>query len=408
MFRNIYTLSYFLQGVTSLIVIFFATYFFDTHAVGKLSLIIAFQFFLSQVKAFGLHFSALYYCSKNNIQKIEMHHFINVVLMASFFSIIFFSIFPYISPLFVENQLLDYTAHLTVYGFLAACNKVYISNLNANKQFKFLGIIFLIKSLIILTSIGLVYLLNFTFNNYLFFVILIPEFIFFTIYFIHVFKHNTLLNINSFSYFFKKDLNFGKKSFWGALLFDASSKTDVIMIGMYMDAYTIGVYTFISLFSDIIFQFSTFLRSYFNPEITKAYYSDKSTFTDTIKKIKTKSYVLLTIFNTLLFIFLIILIYFYPALNEYKSGLMALIISYVFMTAFGGYIPLMQTFGQIGKPLIQSYSFLIIFVINVSLNLALIPSFGIEGAALATGIAYIFYILVFDTYLKICLKNMVF
>jgi O-antigen/teichoic acid export membrane protein len=84
-----------------------------------------------------------------------------------------------------------------------------------------------------------------------------------------------------------------------------------------------------------------------------------------------------------------------PDYVNYRIGLPALIVLSFFLCLTAGFFPLLQVFGQIGRPLTQSATYAILFIANILFNLIFIPWLGMLGAALGTGLAYLVYVAVF-------------
>ncbi len=381
-------------GLVSISVILMSGLIYDVHEVGLISILVALQFFISQFTGLGIHHSVLFYESIPFKKEKFSNHYLNV-LITSFFtsSCIFFS-YNYFISLAGMGELTEFRNHICFFGIIASSNKAFVSQLNAKKNFNSLGTMFGIKGIFVFLV-----LLYFFFNSlavkyYIFFSFLVPElfvFIAYSIIAVYLFSKQTILG---FKKYFKKDLRFGLQSFWGALFLETSTKLDVLMLGSFTNMSITGIYGLIAVFSDITLQYNVFIRSFFNPEITRVYYSKSiSEFKFFLKSIIKKTY----LFNGLFIVVLVGLLLFFicniPSLENYNFGIVPLITLALFFLLASGYFVFFQLFGQIGLPLIQSYSFAILFLSNLVLNLVLIPFFGMFGAALATGIAYLVFVI---------------
>ncbi|MCF8258647.1 MAG: polysaccharide biosynthesis C-terminal domain-containing protein, partial [Flavobacteriales bacterium] len=195
---------------------------------------------------------------------------------------------------------------------------------------------------------------------------------------------------------FKRDFNYGIKALWGALFLDSSTKVDVLMLGAFTDARTTGIYTFISLASDLFLQFMTMVRSWVNPKVTRTYMDrDRPMFREFLKEQALQSYAVGTGFMALVCVGFVVSAFAIPEYAAYRAGLPSLLVLSFFLCLCAGFFPLLQVFGQIGRPMTQSATYAILFISNVLLNLLLIPWLGMIGAALGTGLAYMVYVLVF-------------
>jgi O-antigen/teichoic acid export membrane protein len=390
--KIIYFSGFSIYGLVSISVILAAGLIYDVEEVGVLSVIVALQYFISQFTGLGIHYSALFYDSKPNAKEMFSNHYLNVVITSFVMSSCVYLLYNYFVSCSGMYRLIDYRTHMLLFGIMSSSNKVFINQLNAKKKFNWLGAIFGIKGVVV--SLVLVYFFfnNLVLNDYIFFSFLVPEILVFIVYSflgVYLFSEKTIL---SFKKYFINDLSFGLKSFWGALFLDTSTKLDVLLLGSFTNMTITGVYGLITVFSDIVIQYNVFIRSYFNPEITRVYYSKSiSEFRFFLKSVIKKSYVFNAFFIILIVGLLVFFIFNFPSLVNYSSGVIPLLILALFFLLTSGCFVCFQLFGQIGLPLKQSYSFLILFIANLVLNLILIPFFGMIGAALATGISYLVF-----------------
>ena len=210
-----------------------------------------------------------------------------------------------------------------------------------------------------------------------------------------VLKKDTLNKEISFTNYFKRDITFGLKSFWGTIFYEASIKVDLLLLGAFVSPAKVGIFTIISMMSDLFINICTVLRTIVNPDITENFINKKENFNQFITKIAFKNYKILI---SVLVMFVLAYYFSVTSINQfakYYDGFLPLLILFGFLASTSGYIPLMLTFGQIGKPNIQSLNFLILFLCNVILNWLLIPKYELIGAAIATGLSYVFYVLFF-------------
>ena len=172
------------------------------------------------------------------------------------------------------------------------------------------------------------------------------------------------------------------------MFLETSTKLDILLLGSFTNMSITGVYGLISVFSDIIIQYNVLIRSYFNPEITAVFYTRSIyKFKLFFRSILKMSYLANIGFVILLSLVLVFFVYKVPSLEAYIVGVNSLLILAFFYILTGGFFICFQIFGQIGLPLTQSYASLLLFLSNLILNLILIPSFEIIGAALATGMS---------------------
>lgn len=400
---SILILGYIILGISSLSVIIVPALFFSQSQIGTLGVCLSLQFILSQIFGLGFHFSALYYKSVSNSTQQDIYCTVNsklnVTVVAALIGTLLFFSFPFISNIYDNFLLNDFKLNLIVSTVFIAINKVLFSELNASKKFSTIGILYIVKSIIFLLVMTLMILKIINFKQYINYQLLLPELIIYLYYAFIVIKH--FLKSADFQPFryFKRDLYFGIKSMWGTIFLEASTKVDVLMLGVFVSPEKVGIYSIISMISDLFLNISTAIRTFINPDITLNFISNREKFKNFImQKIKLSYQILLPIIVCIILSFYVVT-NFIPKYYIYKEGFIALVSLCLFLALVSGFIPLMLTFGQIGKPNLQSLNFLVLFLANVILNYLLIPLYGIEGASIATGLSYLIYTLFFRTLL---------
>lgn len=395
--KYLFVAGYGLFGIASLALVACAAYIYEQREVGILAIVIALQFLLSQLAGIGIHFSALYHGSDTSrSDELSVYSMFNVILCSSTIAFIFSIVFPRICEILYPTDVLEYVSILSIYAVLAASNKVFVAQLNAKQRFDYMGWVFAIKGLVAMAMIVACYFFNPNLKAFILRTILLPEIIIGMLYLafsvnnLKAFKWSRMVEL------FVRDVSYGAKALWGALFLDSSTKVDILVLGAYTDARTTGIYTFIALISDLFLQYTTLVRSYFNPKITAKYIDvEKRAFQEFVWQKTISSYLIIAPFIIALALGFALVIWVVPDYSEYLDGLrpMAILAGFLFLVA--GFFPLLQLFGQIGQPTKQSATYFILFASNLILNLILIPQLGMDGAALATGMSYMIYALLF-------------
>ncbi len=396
---SLLALGYIALGISSLAVIVVPALYFQQSQIGVIGICLSLQYILSQLFGSGLHFSSLYYksvaLSTSEDTYCSISSKINVTLITVFFGILFYFLFPLIATIYDNFSLNDFKEFLILSVIFIAINKVFLSELNAVKKFNLIGKLYLMKSVIFSGIILLVVAHKIDFKEYIKYQLLVPELI---IYLCYLLKTMILFlkKTETFSLkHTKRDLLFGVKSLWGTIFFEASTKIDVLLLGIYVTPERVGIYSVISMISDLFLNISSVLRTLVNPDITMNFITNKPNFVKFITAKVKISYKVLVPFLLLTTIVYYAVTTYLPQLLVYKEGFHSLLILAFFLSLASGFIPLMLTFGQIGKPNLQSLTFFVFFMSNLILNIVFIPLFGIEGASIATGLSYLIYVFCF-------------
>lgn len=177
----------------------------------------------------------------------------------------------------------------------------------------------------------------------------------------------------------------------GASLHIMLSNIDIVMIGYFLDSASVGYYRSIQPLKQVIFLFTGSFAFLFMPLATKHYSQGDFAGLDTLYTVTTKWIVSLTFPAVLLFTL------FSPAVVRLLFGVSYLPAAPVLSVLMTGlfYRVLVGLDGDmvkaINRPRVEFYSAIPGVFVDVLLNAALIPQFGIIGAALGTVVGYFVY-----------------
>jgi len=205
---------------------------------------------------------------------------------------------------------------------------------------------------------------------------------------IYVFKLNKPVSPWNCISWIKELAAYGFMAFPGGAFLEINSRVDIIILGIFQTDQIVGIYSLAALLVEGVSLVTVALLVNINPIITATYFrNDRREFnaliTDTIKY----SYIMMTMLAILscavypLFITIF--------MSSFMDSWPLFCILMVGLTASAGYFPLRILFSQTGHPGLQTLFFSLVLISNIILNLALVPPFGMYGAALATGIAYL-------------------
>lgn len=198
-----------------------------------------------------------------------------------------------------------------------------------------------------------------------------------------------LLDISKAVYNHKELLHFSAPSFLISFSFMFLMEIDRIMVGIFMDSYHVGVYAVcarVALFMNIIL---SSLNAVFVPYISGLYHDRRKSELADLFKTVTKWVWILTI---VLFVFFFfgadsILKIFGTEFLEGEAAFIVLCGFFLVNCAFGSNGFMLQMTGNQYTELVNSIS---VLVLNIILNIMLVPAFGIIGAAAATGVSMLF------------------
>jgi Na+-driven multidrug efflux pump len=127
-----------------------------------------------------------------------------------------------------------------------------------------------------------------------------------------------------------------------------------------------------------------------NPILTNTYInSGKKVLKEKIIKVRNILYLVLFAVISLTLVLYPFIVKFVGLKPEYDTAFIPLLILSIGLLLSAGYLPFQMIFNQTGFPGYQTIFYFIVFLINITLNLSLVPFYGIYGCAIATSLSYL-------------------
>jgi len=183
-------------------------------------------------------------------------------------------------------------------------------------------------------------------------------------------------------------LQFGLRSFAASLMADINLRVDTLMLGLFLSDREVGIYAFAAMLVEGLGNAALVLRNLVNPGLTRLLAARSG---GAIRKLV--SQVQMAAWPFLLVVFVVAWQLYQPAVRllfgpgDLEQGLAALLIMIALMAPYFTFSAFEEVLMLAGHAGTQSLYQLAVTAANVLLNLLLIPPFGIEGAAVATGLA---------------------
>lgn len=183
-------------------------------------------------------------------------------------------------------------------------------------------------------------------------------------------------------------LRFGSRSAASGLLTEINLRVDVLMLGWFLSDRAVGIYAIAAMVIEGVGNIALVVRNLVNPHLTRLLVAgDQRGLGRLIGRIQ------LAAVPFLVFLMLMAWLLFQPVIrlllgqSELDQALAPLVILLGLMIPYFSFYAFEEAFMLAGRAGMQSLYHLGITVMNVMLNLVLIPIWGIEGAAAATGLA---------------------
>lgn len=195
-------------------------------------------------------------------------------------------------------------------------------------------------------------------------------------------------DLGSSIYNSKELLQFSLPSFLIGFTYFLLTQIDRIMIGVYRNSYEVGIYVVSAKIALLLNIFLASFNTIFVPYISELYFANRKNELAEVFKVVTKWIWACSIILFAFFFFLgkPILTIFGKDFSDGWVVFILLSLFYLMNSAFGSNGFLLQ---MVGKQYIELTNCILVMIMNIILNIVLIPKFGIKGAALATGFSMI-------------------
>ena len=172
------------------------------------------------------------------------------------------------------------------------------------------------------------------------------------------------------------------------MLAEINTRIDVLLIGLFMNPTASGIYSFVGMLNDGLYHILTILRINVNPLLASKTSKPQGNreIASMMRKLKLPVFTATCLLSFVIIVtFEIFVTNFSPNLSAGKSSLIILMIG---LSVVSPIIPFDNLMIASGFPLEQTYQQLTSVLLNCIVGCALIPFFGINGAAIGTVVSY--------------------
>ena len=403
-------LSLIFLGISGLFLNLIIANFYDPSTLGIFNLAITFYFLISMIGSGGVNYSVLYSLSKSKKYRRNKSIVSGAVIPVLFTSIItailFLKSITQISVLFNSDDLYKGLISIVPAIFFGSLNKVLLYGIyNGLRKMKEFAFFQTLRYIIILFN--LILFINSPLEGpYISSILSITEFILFQLMIFRVNKFISFLTSRIWNEWSLRHLNFGIKAVFSGLVNESNTKVDIIMIGLLLNDKDVGIYSFAALFIEGYIILIKVFKDIYNPIFSeKLKLIDNLEFSKIANKVKYKTYLISAIIAILLLLVYSIFNNYILLPQKYYGSFLPFIILLIGIFFSSGYIPFQEIFTMGNRPSLNTLYMICFISVNIIFNFTLIPVFGVNGAALATSLAYLFAAilnsLMVNRYLKI-------
>lgn len=396
--------SFFIIGLVGILINLLLIKLYDSSVLGVFNQIYAIYIFLSQLAVGGVHLSVQAFIPVF----VKDKDVTNRIITSGLFLAFFFS-FLVCGLAFAFNKVPGFilASDGVTKGFcwvipgllFFSLNKILISYHNGFSRMKAYAVFQALRFIFIFTSLlGLIF---FQVEPIYFAASLaLGEFFLFLIVFTFSFPLFRL-TFTGWKEWLVKQFVFGNKALTGNVLLDLNTRTDIFILGYFLQDAMVGIYSFAATFAEGVMQLPVVLRNNINPMLAKGLATERNAALQ--KKI---SPLIRQFYKSLGPLFLVSILFFPVVfwvfdIREFRWEIFLVFLILVVGSLAGvGFIPFQMIFNQGHKPNIQTYYIFWTFVSNVGLNLALIPWLGLYGSALGTSLSMVFQVLLLRSWTR--------
>lgn len=371
------------------------TWLRDVSTLGVFNLAYTIYIIGSQIAVCGIHYSvmmhsALYESSFDKRQQLMCTASIMSLFLGFFGAIIIYVVSPLLGALFHSSAATKAIAYSALGLTLFPLNKVLLAYLNGLREMKIFSLLQSSRYIIIMVWVTFISASNLSIE-YITCGFFLAEFITtcLALGYMHWKKLFIFHYWNFRARWAKLHFIFGGKSLLAGMFVELNSRVDVLLIGIYLTESEVGIYSFLIMLVDGLYQVLAMVRINFNPLLVSIVRDQK------FKEMQSLLYASLKYIYpiTLLLSFCIILTFwvfsnFILPGKGLQEGLIPLCILSICLTCISSFIPFDNLLLSSGHPGYQTLQHLTVVFSNIFLNIIFIPLYGINGAAFATGMSY--------------------
>lgn len=385
-------LSYVFLGVFTLVSYVLITWKYGEDGLGAYSIVMSLFLIFGQLGVFGLQSAAMYYVPQQSDKKQLGQLLSSFLFVASIMGSVVGGI-VYVGADWLGNCIFSSQSvavglkRLPMAIVFFSMNKTIASYINAQGKMVGFAILQSIRYFGIVASLGIILFLN---GEYalIFYAFILSELLVFLVGILCI-TRTTKIEFPKV-YWMKHGVRFGKSAMLGNVVSDINTKVDVIMLGALCGDKEVGLYSFITIIVEGLLSILYVFRNNYNPLFSTLIYQRKI---DEVKevfiKLRKKLWLLFGIFSILILVGYNFFCKMFLQEEYMRSVLPAFIIS-VGCGVMAPYFVAGNLCTLKGKPAIDSLITLCTIVCNCILNYILISKYQIVGAAVATGLSYVF------------------
>jgi O-antigen/teichoic acid export membrane protein len=192
-----------------------------------------------------------------------------------------------------------------------------------------------------------------------------------------------------------RHLLFGVKSALSGILLELNSRVDILMLGWFLADDAVGIYSFAALFTEGFFQLLVVLQNNYNPILARLVSEGRiAELESMVRRARRRTYAAMALVGLAAIMVYPLTLRLLTNKPEFAASRVPFAILVAGIVLASGYLPFQNALSMGNRPGWHTALIGLTVLFNGVANALLIPPWGIAGAATATGLAFVFSVIV--------------
>ncbi len=201
-------------------------------------------------------------------------------------------------------------------------------------------------------------------------------------------------------------LVFGVRGFLSNVLLEFNTRVDVLVLGIFTDERTVGIYSLAAIVAEGIYQLPIVLRTVYNPLLVQLIAApDMAELKRTVARGARWTYAAMLGVGGLAVLAYPVALRFLTNKPDYAESWPIFVILMAGIVLASGYIPFGNLLLQAGRPGLHTIMVGCLVGLNLAGNLILVPRFGPAGSAVATALSFVASVALIKWFARTVLKT---
>lgn len=386
--------SFMILALSGIVINIVVAYFRGTEDLGVFNLAYSVYIIVSQIAALGVHYSVLRYAAMNQENPRELGSMLgSALLVVTLLGLLMAGLVFVSEPLFARAYDSERAARAISFAALGIAlfpaSKVLISFLNGLRHMKAFSVLQAARYIMVAAVVTAFSVSDqdFTLASLCF---VVAEIVTLAAAAIYIASQRLVQRVRIKKSWLREHTSFGGRSLLAGMFGEINTRVDVLCLGLFLGDREVGIYSFVAMLLDGLYHLLAMVRVNFNPILVNCVRDSGWPEAQRLLRLSKRFIPLIMIaLSAIVFAFYWLVAFQLVPERGLQEGTVVLLILLGGLVATSPFIPFDNMMLISGYPGRQTLQQAVAFVVNVSLNLALIPLVGIEGAAIGTASSYL-------------------